>query len=169
MVSLALVAVAEGLAATRLFATRGGYRVETEREVAGMGASNVAAGLSGGLAVAGSLSKTAAADQAGSRSQVSGMTAAGVVVIVLLAFTWFFEDLPQSVLSAIVIAAVWGLMDIDALRRYYRIRQADFVAGLVGAIAVVLLGPLSGLGIAIVVSLLAIIYHSSKPRIEVPG
>ena len=167
--SLALVALAEGLAATRLFATRGGYRVETEREFVGMGASNVAAGLSGGLAVAGSLSKTAAADQAGSRSQVSGMTVAGIVVIVLLAFTWFFEDLPQSVLSAIVIAAVWGLMDIDALRRYYRIRQADFVAGLVGAVAVVLLGPLSGLGIAIVVSLLAIIYRSSKPRIEVLG
>jgi high affinity sulfate transporter 1 len=168
-VSLALVALAEGLAATRLFATRGGYRVETERELVGMGASNVAAGLSGGLAVAGSLSKTAAAEQAGSRSQVSGMTAAGIVVIVLIAFTWFFEDLPQSVLSAIVVAAVWGLMDVAALRRYYRVRRADFVAAVVGAAAVVLLGPLPGLGIAIVVSLLAIIYRSSRPRIEVLG
>jgi predicted SnoaL-like aldol condensation-catalyzing enzyme/anti-anti-sigma regulatory factor len=166
---LALVALAEGLSATRLFATRGGYRVETERELVGMGASNVAAGLSGGLAVAGSLSKTAAAAQGGSRSQVSGMTAAGIVVIVLLAFTWLFEELPQSVLSAIVIAAVWGLMDVKALRRYYRVRRADFVAGLVGAVAVVLLGPLPGLGIAIVVSLLAIIYRSSRPRIEVLG
>lgn len=168
-VSLALVALAEGLAATRLFATRGGYRVETERELIGMGASNVAAGLSGGLAVAGSLSKTAAAEQAGSKSQVSGMTAAAIVVIVLVAFTWFFEDLPQSVLSAIVVAAVWGLMDVTALRRYYRIRRADFVAGTVGAAAVVLFGPLPGLGIAIVVSLLAIIYRSSRPRIEVLG
>ena len=167
--SLALVALAEGLAATRLFATRGGYRVETERELVGMGASNVAAGLSGGLAVAGSLSKTAAADQAGSRSQVSGMTAAGIVVIVLVAFTWFFEDLPQSVLSAIVVAAVWGLMDVAALARYLKVRQADFVAGVIGAAAVVLFGPLPGLGIAIVVSLLAIIYRSSRPRIEVLG
>jgi high affinity sulfate transporter 1 len=168
-VSLALVALAEGLAATRLFATRGGYRVETERELVGMGASNVAAGLSGGLAVAGSLSKTAAAEQAGSRSQVSGMTAAGIVVIVLIAFTWLFEDLPQSVLSAIVVAAVWGLMDVAALRRYYRVRRADFVAAVVGTAAVVLFGPLPGLGIAIVVSLLAIIYRSSRPRIEVLG
>ncbi len=167
--SLALVALAEGLAATRLFATRGGYRVETERELVGMGASNIAAGLSGGLAVAGSLSKTAAADQAGSKSQVSGMTAAAIVVVVLLAFTWVFEDLPQSVLSAIVVAAVWGLMDVAALRRYRRIRQADFVAGAVGAAAVVLFGPLPGLGIAIVVSLLAIIYRSSRPRVEVLG
>jgi sulfate permease, SulP family len=168
-VSLALVALAEGLAATRLFATRGGYRVETERELVGMGASNVAAGLSGGLAVTGSLSKTAAAEQAGSRSQVSGVTAAAIVVIVLIVFTWFFEDLPQSVLSAIVVAAVWGLMDVSALRRYQRVRRADFVAAAVGVVAVVLLGPLPGLGIAIVVSLLAIIYRSSRPRIEVLG
>ena len=167
--SLALVALAEGLAAARLFATRGGYRVETERELIGMGASNVAAGLSGGLAVAGSLSKTAAAEQAGSRSQVSGMTAAGIVIIVLLAFTWLFEGLPQSVLSAIVVAAVWGLMDVAALRRYLRVRRADFVAGAVCAAAVVLFGPLPGLGIAIAVSLLAIIYRSSRPRIEVLG
>ncbi len=64
--SIGLVALAEGLGRdTRLFATRGGYRVETDRELVGMGAANVAAGLSGGLAVAGSLSKTATADQAG--------------------------------------------------------------------------------------------------------
>ena len=168
-VSLALVALAEGLAATRLFATRGGYRVETERELIGMGAANVAAGLSGGLGVAGSLSKTAAADQAGSRSQVTGLTAGALVVVVLIAFTWFFSELPLAVLSAIVIAAVWGLMDIAALRRYRKIRQADFVAAMVGIGGVVLFGPLPGLGIAIVTSLLAIIYRSSSPRMEVLG
>ena len=168
-VSLALVALAEGLAATRLFATRGGYRVETERELVGMGAANIAAGLSGGLGVAGSLSKTAAAVQAGSRSQVTGLTSAGLVVVVLVTFTWFFTDLPRAVLAAIVVAAVWGLMDVHAVRRYRRIRRADFVAAVVGTLGVVLFGPLAGLGIAIAVSLLTIIYRSSFPRIEVLG
>lgn len=167
--SLALVALAEGLAATRLFATRGGYRVETERELVGMGVANVAAGLSGGLAVAGSLSKTAAAERAGGHSQVTGLTAAGLVVAVLIAFTWFFTELPLAVLSAIVIAAVWGLMDVAAVRRYRHVRSADFVAAVVGAASVVLFGPLYGLGIAIAVSLLATIYRSSSPRIEVLG
>jgi len=167
--SLALVALAEGLAATRLFATRGDYRVETERELVGMGAANVAAGLSGGLAVAGSLSKTAAAEQAGGRSQVTGLTSAAIVVIVLVAFTWVFTDLPRAALSAIVVAAVWGLMDLVALRRYSRVRRADFVAAIVAAGTVVLLGPLPGLGIAIGVSLLAIIYRATSPRIEVLG
>lgn len=167
--SLALVALAEGLAATRLFAARGGYRVETERELVGMGAANLGAGLTGGLGVAGSLSKTASAEQSGSTSQVTGLTAAGLVVIVLLAFTWVFEDLPQAVLSAIVVAAVWGLMDIAALRRYRHVRRADFIAAIVGAGGVVLLGPLPGLGVAILTSLLAIIYRSSAPRMEVLG
>ena len=168
-VSLALVALAEGLAAARLFATRGGYRIETERELVGMGAANIAAGLSGGLGVAGSLSKTAAAAQAGGRSQVTGITSAGLVVMVIVAFTWFFTDLPRAVLAAIVVGAVWGLMDVTALRRYRKIRRADFVAAVVGTMAVVLFGPLTGLGVAIAVSLLSIIYRSSFPRIEVLG
>ncbi|MDJ0771730.1 MAG: sulfate permease, partial [Ilumatobacter sp.] len=168
-ISLALVALAEGLAATRLFATRGGYRVETEHELVGMGAANIGAGLSGGLGVAGSLSKTASAEQAGSTSQVSGLTAAGLVVIVLLTLTWFFTELPQTVLSAIVVVAVWGLMDVAALRRYLAVRRADAVAATVGIAGVVLFGPLPGLGIAIATSLLAIIYRSSSPRMEVLG
>ena len=167
--SLGLVALAEGLAATRLFATRGGYRLETDRELVGMGAANVAAGLSGGLAVAGSLSKTAMADQAGSRSQITGLTAGALTLVVLLAFTWVFTDLPQAVLSAIVVAAVWGLIDMSALRRYRRVRRADFVAAAVGVAGVVLFGPLPGLGISIAVSLLAIVYRSSSPRMEVLG
>jgi len=168
-VSLALVALAEGLAASRLFATRGQYRIETERELVGMGAANVAAGLSGGLSVTGSLSKTAAAEQAGGRSQITGLTSAVLVVIVLLAFTWAFEDLPQATPSAIVVAAVWGLMDVAAIRRYAHVRRADFVAAVVGIAAVVVFGPLAGLGISIIVALLAIIYRSSSPRIEVLG
>lgn len=167
--SLALVALAEGLAATRLFASRGGYRVETERELIGMGGANIASGLSGGLAVAGSLSKTAAAAQAGGRSQITGMTSAGITLIVLIALAWFFEELPSAALSAIVIAAVWGLMDVRSMRRYRYIRPADFAAAMVGAAGVVLFGPLSGLGIAIAVSLLAILYRATFPHVEVLG
>ncbi len=151
------------------FAARSGYRVETDRELVGMGAANVAAGLSGGLAVAGSLSKTATADQAGSGSQFTGLTAAGLTVVVLLAFTWVFTDLPQAVLGAIVVAAVWSLIDVSALRRFRRVRRADFVAAVVGVAGVVLFGPLPGLGISIVTSLLAIVYRSSSPRAEVLG
>lgn len=167
--SVALIALAEGLSASRLFAAQGGYHVRTEQELVGMGAANLASGLSGGLAVTGSLSKTSAAAQAGGRSQVVGLSAAVVVVVALLTITPYLEELPLAVLSAIVVAAVWRLIDVAALRRYARIRRADFVAALVGLGGVVLFGPLPGLGIAIATSLLAIIYRSSRPRLEVMG
>jgi high affinity sulfate transporter 1 len=168
-ISLALIAVAEGLAAARLFAEQKGYRVETERELIGVGASNIAAGLSSGMAVTGSLSKTATADRAGATSQVTGLVSAVLVVIVLLRFTWFFTDLPRAVLSAIVVAAVWSLIDVAGMRRYARVRRADFVVASICALAVVFFGPLPGLGIAIGISLLAIIYRASRPRLEVLG
>lgn len=168
-VSIALVALAEGLSATRLFASRANYQVDTSHELVGMGAANIAAGLSGGLAVTGSLSKTATAAQSGARTQLTGLTTAALVVVVLAAFTWVLTDLPRTVLAAIVIAAVWGLLDVRAFRRYWTVRHADLVAAVVGALGVVLFGPLAGLGIAIAVSLLGIIYRSSRPRLEVLG
>jgi anti-anti-sigma factor len=64
---------------------------------------------------------------------------------------------------------VWGLIDLSALRRYRLVRKADFLAAVVGVGAVVLFGPLAGLGIAIATSLLAIVYRSSRPRLDVLG
>jgi SulP family sulfate permease len=119
--------------------------------------------------VAGSLSKTAAAAQSGGRSQIMGLTSAALTMIVVVALAWAFTNLPSAVLSAIVIAAVWSLMDVSAMRRYRFVRKADFSAAMVGASGVVLFGPLPGLGIAIGVSLLAILYRSTFPHIEVLG
>ena len=67
--ALAFVGLAEGLSAARLFAVKGGYRLETDQELFAAGAANLASGLAGGLAVAGSLSKTAAVDRAGGKSR----------------------------------------------------------------------------------------------------
>jgi high affinity sulfate transporter 1 len=167
--SIALVGLAEGLSAARLFATKGGYTVTTDRELVAMGAANLAAGVSGGLGVAGSLSKTAAAAESGCRTQVASLTSAALVVVVLVTATQHMEALPRAVLSAIVVVAVWGLMDVAGLRRFRAIRKADFVAAMVALAGVVLFGPLLGLGIAIGTSLLTIIYRSSRPQVEVMG
>ena len=139
--ALALVGLAEGLSAARLFAVRLGYSVDADQELLATGAANIAAGLSGGMGVAGSLSKTAAAVRTGSRSQLTGLTAAAVVSVALVALVGLLADLPRAVLSAIVIQAVWGLMDVEALRRYARVRRNDFVGAVVALIGVLVLGP----------------------------
>ena len=74
--ALALVGLAEGLSAARLFAARGGYRVDADQELLAVGGANLGSGLFGGIGVAGSLSKTAALSDARGRTQVAGLAAA---------------------------------------------------------------------------------------------
>ncbi len=129
----------------------------------------MAAGLSGGLAVAGSLSKTAAAERSGSRTQVTGLITATLVGVVLVFLTGALSDLPLAVLSAVVVNAVWGLMDVAAIRRYRRIRRADFIAAMAGLVGVIVAGPFYGLVAAVALSLLAIVYRSARLEIDVMG
>ncbi len=167
--AMAMVGLAEGLSAARMFAAREGYSIDSNQELLGSGVANVAAGLSGGLGVAGSLSKTAASRRAGGKTQVTGLTAAAVTLLVLVLFAGALEPLPRTVLSAIVIQAVWGLMDLSAFRRYQRIRRNDFVAAIAALVGVVIFGPLYGLLIAIGLALLGLVYRSSRLDVEVMG
>ncbi|TVR37954.1 MAG: SulP family inorganic anion transporter, partial [Nitriliruptor sp.] len=168
-IGLALVGLAESLSAARLFATQGGYRIDTDQEFVATGVANVASGIFGGLGVAGSLSKTAAAVRAGGDSQVVSIAAAALTLGVLAVFAPSLSELPRAVLSAIVIHAVWGLMDVRALRRYARIRRNDLVAATGALLGVLLFGTLNGLLIAIGLSLLGLVYRASRVQVEEIG
>jgi len=167
--ALALVGLAEGLSAARLFAAREGYSIDTDQELLASGAANVAAGISGGLGVAGSLSKTAASRRSGGVTQLTGVTTAVIVVIALLAFAELLAPLPKTILSAIVVQAVWGLMDVSALRRYRHIRRNDFMAALAALVGVLLLGPLYGLLVAVGLAVLGLVYRSSRVETDIMG
>ncbi len=167
--ALALVGLAEGLSAARLFAGRGGYRVEADQELLATGAANVACGLFGGLGVAGSLSKTAAVVEARGRTQVAGLAAAALALLVIIAVAQLLADLPRAVLSAIVVNAVWRLMDFPALRRYARLRRNDIVSAVLAAVGVLAFGPLNGLLLAIAASVLGLVYRSSRVRVDAMG
>ncbi len=167
--ALALVGLAEGLSAARLFAAREGYTVDANQELVATGAANVAAGLSGGLGVAGSLSKTAASRRSGGVSQLTGVTTAVLVLLVLVALANLLSPLPRAVLSAIVIQAVWGLMDVKAMRRYKAIRRNDFVGSMAAMGGVLLFGPLYGLLLAVGQAVLGLVYRSSRVGMDVMG
>ena len=131
--AIAVVGLAEGLSAGRLYATKGGYRLDTDQELIAAGGANIGSGLLGGLGVAGSLSKTAAVDRARGTSQVSGLSAAAIAIVAILLVAPALSILPKAVLSAIVINAVWGLLDLPAIRRYMKVRRNDAVSALVAA------------------------------------
>lgn len=166
---LAMVGLAESLSAGRLFATQGGYRIDADQEFVATGAANIASGLFGGLGVAGSLSKTAAVVRSGGTSQVVGLLSATLTVAVLLAFAPLLSSLPRAVLAAIVVHAVWGLIDVDAIRRYARIRRIDLVSALAALLGVLLLGTLNGLLLAVALSVLGLVYRSGRVEVEELG
>jgi high affinity sulfate transporter 1 len=168
-VAIAFVGLAEGLSAARLFSVKGGYRVSTEQELLATGAGNMACGLMGAFPVAGSLSKTATVDRSGGTSQVAGLVAAALSVLVIVVFAPTLADLPKAVLSAIVIHAVWGLIDVPAMRRYKATRRNDFVGACVAAVGVLAFGPLAGLLLAVAQSILGLVYRSSRVSIDIMG
>src|SRR4051794_2878098 len=167
--ALALVGLAEGLSAARLFAARDGYRVDADQELLAAGAANLGSGLFGGIGVAGSLSKTAALSNARGRTQVAGLTAAVLAMVIIVAIAPVLSGLPRAVLGAIVINAVWKLMDFSALRRYARVRRNDIIAAGVAIVGVLALGPLYGLLLAVAGSVLGLVYRSSRVDVEVMG
>jgi hypothetical protein len=175
------VGFAEGLGAAKTYATRDGYQVDADRELIGLGAANLASGLSSGMVVNGSLSKTAVNGSAGARTQASGLVVAVLTVITLLFLTGLFEDLPEAALAAVVIAALIELVDYKALAALWRAyssrlgkiygfaARADFIAAVAAMLGVLIFDTLPGLLIGVLDSVLLLIYRVARPHVAVLG
>jgi sulfate permease, SulP family len=176
-----LVGFAEGLGAAKTYAARNGYQISPNRELIGLGAANLAAGLSSGMVVNGSLSKTAVNGSAGARTQASGPVVAVLTVFTLLFLTGLFEDLPEATLSAVVIAALIELVDYKALATLWRsyssrlgqiygvAARADFIAAIAAMLGVLIFDTLPGLLIGVLDSLALLVYRVSQPHVAVLG
>jgi high affinity sulfate transporter 1 len=159
-----VVAFAESFAAAKSYASKFGYQVDANQEMIGLGFANLGAGLSGGFVVDGSLSKTAAGVGAGQKTQMTSIFAAVFVLVTIVALTWLFEPLPEAVLGAIVIHAVWKLIDFSGFVTLWSARRIDFGLAVAAFLGVILIDILQGIIIGIVLSLLALIYRSSFPQ-----
>ncbi len=180
-VGIMLVAFAEGLGAAKTYASRDHYAIDVNRELVGLGAANIGAGLTSGMVVNGSLSKTAVNGSSGARSQVSGLLVAVLTILTLLFLTGLFENLPEATLAAVVIAAVIELVDVAALRRLYgvytaqlgdiygRVARPDLIAAVAALVGVLVFDTLPGLFIGIAVSVLLLVYRTSRPHVAVLG
>jgi sulfate permease, SulP family len=166
---VALLAYAESIAAARRFAAKHGYEVEPNRELIAVGASNVAAGLAQGFPVDAGMSRTSVADRAGQTSQLAGLLNVGFVILTIILLTEFFADLPKATLAAIIIGAVLPLMRTGELRRLQRLDDADFAFAAICLLGVLLLGVLQGIVVAVLASLVALVYRSFRPNTAVLG
>jgi high affinity sulfate transporter 1 len=151
--AIAVVSLADTISTASAFAARTGQEVDGNREMVGIGTANVAAGFFQGFPVSTSASRTAVAETAGSRTQLTGLVGAAAITLILLLLPNLLADLPNATLAAVVIAAAISLADIPATVRLYRQRLAEFILSMVAFLGVALLGVLPGIAIAVVLSI----------------
>ena len=149
---ISLVALADTISTSSAFADRRGEEVDGNREMVGLGAANLAAGLFQGFPVSTSGSRTAVAEQSGSKTQVTGLVGAMVITVMLMLVPGLLQELPQPTLAAVVIAASLSLADIPATRRLWSQSRTEFILSIGAFAGVVLLGVLLGIAVAIALS-----------------
>ena len=162
-----IVILAQSAATSRAYALRYRDRFSQNLDFVGLSLANAAAGCSGAFIVNGSPTKTAIVDTAGGRSQWSHLTAATVVLMVLLFFTRPLSFLPNTVLAAIVFLIGVKLVDFRGLAEIRRSKPREFAIALVTAVTVVLLGVEQGIIVAVVLSLLQHVRRSYRPHTAV--
>jgi len=168
-----LLAYIEGVSAARTFAAKHGYALDPRQELLGIGAANLAAAMGHGYPVAGGLSQSAVNDKAGARTPLALVFASITLALCLLFLTGLLANLPKAVLAAVVLTAIYGLLDFPALIRMWRVSRLDFYAAATALGAVLLLGILQGILLAALASVLLLLARASRPHVaflgRVPG
>ena len=147
----------------------GGYEVDGNQELVGIGSANLLAGLFQAFPISTSSSRTAVAEQSGAKTQLTGVVAGLTVLAMLLFVPGLVRNMPQSALAAIVIAASFSLFDLAALRRLWSEQRSEFIQALVCILSVALIGVLEGIVIAVVVSMLQFFRRAWQPYYAVLG
>jgi len=166
---VALVGFSEGWGASANISKKTHDSLDTNQEFRAYGAGNIGAGLLGGMAVTGSLSKSSAAMSAGAKSQMSNILLAGMVLLTLAFFAPLFQWLPETVLAAIVINAMAGSASPSKMRKLFQIDKVDFALGLITLLLVLALDLLPAMIVGIILSIIYIIYRISFPGRAVLG
>jgi MFS superfamily sulfate permease-like transporter len=168
-VVLAVLGYAESASVAQDLATRHGYDVDPDRELLAIGAANGLAGLFQGFIVAGGASQSAANDRAGAQTQAAGVVVAGLALVTAFALTPLFFDLPDAVLGAIVLYAILGFFRVGALRRIAHLRRDSFALAVFALAAVLVLGVLPGLILAVFLSLILLLSRVARPGMTTLG
>lgn len=165
----ALLSFSDTIVTARAFAARSGERIDADQELLAIGVANLASGLSHGLPISASDSRTAVAEAAGSRTQVTSAIAALVVAAVMLWFAGLLYHLPLAALGGILMSSAWTLCDLGEFVRLWRFRGISLAAALVTLAGVLALGIMEGILIGVVFSLILLLRALAFPPDAVLG
>lgn len=172
-IGVLLVAYSEALGVAREFAEKHGYEVDADQELNAHAVVNLGSGLLGGMLAAGGMSGSAVKEGAGARTQVANLVAWGATIVTLLFLTPLFASLPEAVLAALIIHAVWHILASRKLMTLRREAPMEVWFGLLALAGVLFVDVLEGMMIGLLASLAFVLYRSSRPHLSslgrVPG
>jgi SulP family sulfate permease len=172
-VGIAIVGYTDNVLTARAFAARNDYEIDANQELLALGASNVGTGFLQGFPVSSSGSRTALADNLGSKSQVSMLVALAGVVAVILYLGPLLESFPSAALGAIVVYAATKLVDVPEFVRLARFRTSELILAVATLVGVLAVDILYGVLIAVALSAADLFRRVARPhdaiQARVPG
>jgi sulfate permease, SulP family len=166
---IALMSFTESIAAARAFASSDEPPLRPNRELLATGLANAGGAFLGAMPGGGGTTQTAVNRLAGARTQLSEIVTAAMTLVVLLLLAPLMSLMPQATLAAVVIVYSIGLIKPAEFRQILAVRRTEFIWALVALVAVVLIGTLKGIVVAIIVSLIALAYQVADPPVYVLG
>ncbi|MFF2083585.1 SulP family inorganic anion transporter [Nocardia sp. NPDC058176] len=168
-IGIAVVGFSDNVLTARAFAARHGRQIDANTELAALGATNVAAGLTHGFPVSCSGSRTTIADSMGARTQLYSLVTLLCVLVVLFGARGVLAAFPTAALGALVIYAALRLIDVPEFRRIARFRRSELALALVTVAAVLVLGVLYGVLVAIALSIFDLLRRIARAHDAVLG
>jgi SulP family sulfate permease len=168
-IGIVLVSFSEALGVAREFADKHGYEIDSNRELTAHGATNLVSGLFGGMIAAGGMSGSAVKEGAGAHSQIANLAAWVATIVTVLLLTPLFKTLPEAVLAALIIHALWHILVARKLIAIRALSHTEFWLGWIAFAGVILYDVLAGMLIGLVASTLLMVYRSSRPHLAVLG
>lgn len=165
--ALTMVTTAEGLLVIRSYGEKRRYPTRPNRDLFAFGVSNIAAGAQGSFSIGASTSRTAAMDQAGSRTQLPSLVLAAGTLLLLIFGTALLADIPSPAIGAIVGIAILPLLGIKEFRELWRLDRFEFWIGAACFLVTLFVGAIPGILVAFVLALVNIAQRASHPAIDV--
>ncbi|MBD2175469.1 sulfate permease [Pseudanabaena sp. FACHB-1998] len=167
--AIAIVGYMEGFAGGQAIATKRMEKIDPNQELIAFGIANISAAFSGGYPVTGAVSRSMVSFSAGANTGLASMITGVFAIITLLFFTSWFYFLPQTCLAAIIIMAVYKLIDFATLKRMWNYDKADAIAWIATFVAVLLWDVQAGIILGAMIAIALHLYRTSQPHIAIVG
>lgn len=166
---IALVGYTDNVLTARSIAARHGYRIDPNQELWALGFTNLSAGLSRGFPVSSSASRTAVAASLGSATPFVSLIASAFVVVALLGLRPLLAEIPRAALAAVIVVAAIAIIDLPGYRALWRVSREEAVLAVAAALGVMIFGVLTGVLIAVGLSLVVALHRIARPHDAVLG